>query len=150
MSTGEWWSVVISALSLLVAGVSLWVAIRARWLAGKVGPLAERIQAIEHLRTALAEIQKGDLSSALKSIIKGVPLTRLVFSKTVRDKLKTVYELADRYSKSGRKSLDYVDLQDKLLDVIGEMNNEGALSGPMVRVGLCALGGRGAGCGSAC
>jgi hypothetical protein len=127
------WALFISALSFLVAGGSLWVAISARRLAGKVGPLSQRIEAIDHLREAATYLQKGDPSSALTSINEARKLANIVFSKVVRSKLARSGEKVEGLCRS-QASLsvlqDYPAHQEELQGIIYQMNVEGSLSGP--------------------
>jgi hypothetical protein len=136
MGTAEW-ALLISVLSFLVSGGSLWVAISGKRQAGKAATLAQRTDAINHIRNAMYDTHKdGNITNkTTDSIQRAAHLSRLVFKDSITQTVERARTISDRiqHTPSEQQNEQYDQDKDALKrcldDVLDLMNKEASFSG---------------------
>ena len=80
-------ALVLSSGSLVVSIASFVLAISAKRQAKKAATLGFRVEAINHLRAVLSDIDRGGITSRTVDTIRDALRSELVFSRDVRERL---------------------------------------------------------------
>jgi hypothetical protein len=126
-------ALVLSSGSLVVSIASFVLAISAKRQAKKAATLGFRVEAINHLRAVLSDMDHGGITSrTVDTIHDAIRSTELVFRRYVRERLHrasaTIFRLN---SPAARETTHYkqdiIGLRNELQTLLTQMRQEGTL-----------------------
>jgi len=126
-------ALVLSSGSLVVSIASFVLAISAKRQAKKAATLGFRVEAINHLRAVLSDIDRGGITSrTVDTIHDAMRSTELVFSRDVRERLHRASAAIFRLNTPGARGKaqypqDIVGLRNELQTLLTQMRQEGTL-----------------------
>jgi hypothetical protein len=126
-------ALVLSSGSLAVSIASFVLAISAKRQAKKAATLGFRVEAINHLRAVLSDIDGGGITSrTVDTIHDALRSTELVFSGEVRERLHrasaTIFRLNTPVARrTTHYPKDVIGLKDELQTLLTQMRQEGTL-----------------------
>jgi len=126
-------ALVLSSGSLAVSIASFVLAISAKRQAKKAATLGFRVQAINHLRAVLSDIDRGGITSrTVDTIHDALRSTELVFSRDVRERLHRASATIFRLNTPAARGMthykqDIIGLRDELQTLLTQMRREEAL-----------------------
>jgi hypothetical protein len=125
-------ALVLSSGSLVVSIASFVLAISAKRQAKKAATLGFRVEAINHLRAVLSDIDRGGITSRTVDTIHDALRSELVFSPEVRERLHrasaTIFRLNTPAARgTTHYKQDIIGLRDELQTLLTQMRQEEAL-----------------------
>jgi hypothetical protein len=124
---------VLSSGSLVVSIASFVLAISAKRQAKKAATLGFRVEAINHLRAALSDMDHGGITSrTVDTIHDAIRSTELVFRRDVRERLHrasaTIFRLNSPAARgTTHYKQDIIGLRNELQTLLTQMRQEGTL-----------------------
>jgi hypothetical protein len=124
-------ALVLSSGSLVVSIASFVLAISAKRQARKAATLGFRVEAINHLRAVLSDIDRGGITSrTVDTIHDAMRSTELVFSCDVRERLHrasaTIFRLNSPAARgTTHHKQDIIGLRNELQTLLTQMRQEG-------------------------
>ena len=124
-------ALVLSSGSLVVSIVSFVLAISAKRQAKKAATLGFRVEAINHLRAVLSDIDRGGITSrTVDTIHDAMRSTEIVFSRDVRESLHRASAAIFRLNTpTARRTTHYpkeiIGLKDELQTLLTQMTQVG-------------------------
>jgi hypothetical protein len=126
-------ALVLSSGSLVVSIASFVLAISAKRQAKKAATLGFRVEAINHLRAVLSDMDRGGITSrTVDTIHDAMRSTELVFSRDVRERLHrasaTIFCLNSPAARgTTHYKQDIIGLRNELQTLLTQMRQEGTL-----------------------
>jgi hypothetical protein len=126
-------ALVLSSGSLVVSIASFVLAISAKRQAKKAATLGFRVEAINHLRAVLSDMDRGGITSGtVDTIHDAMRSTELVFSRDVRERLHrasaTIFRLNSPAARgTTHYKQDIIGLRNELQTLLTQMRQEGTL-----------------------
>jgi uncharacterized protein (DUF3084 family) len=125
-------ALVLSSGSLVVSIASFVLAISAKRQAKKAATLGFRVEAINHLRAVLSDIDRGGITSRTVDTIRDALRSELVFSREVRERLHRASATTFRLNTPAARGTthykqDIIGLRDELQTLLTQMRQEGTL-----------------------
>ena len=124
-------ALVLSSGSLVVSIASFVLAISAKRQAKKAATLGFRVEAINHLRAVLSDIDRGGITSrTVDTTHDAMRSTELVFSRDVRERLHrasaTIFRLNSPAARgTTHYKQDIIGLRNELQTLLTQMRQEG-------------------------
>jgi hypothetical protein len=126
-------ALVLSSGSLVVSIASFVLAISAKRQAKKAATLGFRVEAINHLRAVLSDIDRGGITSrTVDTTHDAMRSTELVFSRDVRERLHRAAAAIFRLNTPAARGTthykqDIIGLRNELQTLLTQMRQEGTL-----------------------
>ena len=126
-------ALVLSSGSLVVSIASFVLAISAKRQAKKAATLGFRVEAINHLRAVLSDMDRGGITSGtVDTIHDAMRSTELVFSRDVRERLHRATATTFRLNTPAARGTthykqDIIGLRNELQTLLTQMRQEGTL-----------------------
>jgi hypothetical protein len=126
-------ALMLSSGSLVVSIASFVLAISAKRQAKKAATLGFRVEAINHLRAVLSDIDRGGITSrTVDTTHDAMRSTELVFSRDVRERLHRAAAAIFRLNTPAARGTthykqDIIGLRNELQTLLTQMRQEGTL-----------------------